>query len=399
MTSEKDVAGNGRWLVWLLGSVVLTQTALNLARPLLSYRAISFGADELAIGLITAAYALVSVVSAVPLGRFTDRYPRSPLVIVAGTLLLAAAPVLMALSTSLWTLALGGTVLGLGHLVFMIAGQGLVARLSPEDGLDRNFGWFTAAVSVGQMAGPALAGALLGEASGAALREPTRMALLVAVVVALLALPGLLGVARGGGGRVPPTPERGPRLPLTGLLRSPGIPTGLFVSLALLAAVDILTAYLPLIAEQNGIAPTVAGALLSLRAAASIASRLLLPVLLRRWSRRALIVVSAAGAAVALAVVPLPLSGPAVMAVALGVGGFLLGLGQPLTMTTVVRAVPASARSTALALRLMSNRVGQVAMPAGASLVATATGVGGALWFTCAVLALAAGAAARTPGD
>ena len=45
------------------------------------------------------------------------------------------------------------------------------------------------------------------------------------------------------------------------IVRSPGVPAGMFASAAILAAVDIITAYLPVIGERNGIGPAVVGAL------------------------------------------------------------------------------------------------------------------------------------------
>lgn len=68
-------------------------------------------------------------------------------------------------------------------------------------------------------------------------------------------------------------------------------------------------------------------------------------------------------------------------------GGFTLGLGQPLTMSLVTQAVPADWRSSALAVRLMGNRAGQVVLPATAGLLAAPLGPAAAVWFACAVLA------------
>ena len=48
--------------------------------------------------------------------------------------------------------------------------------------------------------------------------------------------------------------------------------------------------------------------------------------------------------------------------------------------------MPASWRGSALAVRLVGNRVGQVAMPLLAGLVAAPLGPAGAIWSTCAVL-------------
>jgi MFS family permease len=85
-----------------------------------------------------------------------------------------------------------------------------------------------------------------------------------------------------------------------------------------------------------------------------------------------------------------------VSAVLLAVGGFFLGIGQPLTMTAISQAVPASWRGSALAVRLMGNRVGQVVVPAAGGLVAAA-GASGAVWMCCALL-LASGAAMAVGG-
>ncbi len=91
---------------------------------------------------------------------------------------------------------------------------------------------------------------------------------------------------------------------------------------------------------------------------------------------------------------PVPVWALAVMLAALG---FCLGVGQPLSMTTVVQAAPDDARSTALALRLTGNRLGQVAAPATAGLVAGVAGVAAPFVMLGVLLLASAGVAARTP--
>ncbi|WP_067964848.1 MFS transporter [Nocardiopsis trehalosi] len=390
------------WLWLLLVSVVATQTALNLARPLVSYRSIALGGDAVAIGLITAAYAVLPVLIAVPIGRLTDRSRRTAWLLAVGAGALAVSSLALARADGLYAIAAAGAGLGVGHLVCMLAGQGLIARLSPDSSLDRDFGWFSAAASLGQLIGPVLSGALLGDATGSALLGPTSVALTVAGVVAAAGLVPLVGLARSAPAPRPrPSGEDGDgdaapaeRPSTVSLLRRPGMPSGLLASLSLLASIDVLTAYLPLVAESRGIAPAVVGVLLGVRAATSLVSRLMLSWLLKRWSRGTLIIASTSGAGVALAVVALPIDEPLVLGAVLAAGGFLLGLGQPLTMTMVVTAVPATARGTALALRLWGNRIGQAAIPAAAGAVAGLAGTSGALWFSSAVL-LASAAFAR----
>jgi MFS family permease len=164
-----------------------------------------------------------------------------------------------------------------------------------------------------------------------------------------------------------------------------------------MTTVDVLTAYLPVLGVQRGISPAVIGALLSLRAATSILSRVLIPWMVGRLGRARLLTASAAGSALLTAALPLAGNVP-VLAVLLAAAGFLLGIGQPLTMSMVVHAVPSGTRGTALAIRLTGNRFGQVATPAAAGLVAGAAGVSAAFWLLGGLLGLAALAVAGPYG-
>jgi MFS family permease len=178
------------------------------------------------------------------------------------------------------------------------------------------------------------------------------------------------------------------------ILRTRGVPAGIFISLAVLSATDILTAYLPVFGEHRGIAPSVIGLLLSLRAAATIACRLVMTPMLRLLGRAALLTTTCLLAALLCAAIalPVPVWG---LAVLLAVLGFCLGAGQPLSMTTVVQAAPDDARSTALALRLTGNRLGQVAAPAAAGLIAGFAGVAAPFVMLGGLLLIASGLGLR----
>ena len=380
------------WLTRVLAGVVLTQAALFLARPVTSYRALALGADARAVGLITAAFALVPLVVAVPLGRASDRW-RPGWLLTGGIALGAVACALLGLAASLPGLALASAALGLGHLALTLAGQSLIARQSGDALHDRDFGLYAAAASAGQLIGPALAAIALS-AAGRSLEDATTLGFLVAAGLMALAIPTSLGTDRLG--RAGPPREREERRPLRvwELIGARGVPAGMFASLAILATVDVLTAYLPVLGVQRGISPAVVGALLSLRAATSILSRVLIPWMVGRLGRVRLLAASAAGSALLTAA--LPLSGDvAALGVLLAAAGFLLGIGQPLTMSMVVHAVPERTRGTALAIRLTGNRFGQVATPAAAGLVAGAAGVSAAFWLLGGLLGLAALAVVR----
>ncbi|MEU4500845.1 MFS transporter [Streptomyces sp. NPDC024089] len=379
------------WLLRLVIAFAFAQGAVSMARPAVSYRALSLGADARAIGVITGVYALLPLFAAVPLGRRTDHGRCAPL-LPFGVVLIAGGCALSGRAGSLTAMAAWSGVMGLGHLCFVIGAQSIVARQSGPAEQDRNFGHFTIGASLGQLIGPIAAGYLISERDGAMART-SALALLVAAAVAAVSLGSLRRIEH----RSPPAAHRAEpaaKVPVGRILRARGVPAGIFISLAVLSATDILTAYLPVVGEHRGIAPATVGLLLSLRAAATIACRLVMTPMLRVLGRTALLTTTCLLAAVLCAGIALPVP-VAVLAVMLAVLGFCLGVGQPLSMTTVVRAAPPEARSTALALRLTGNRLGQVAAPASAGLIAGMAGTAAPFVMLGALLLAAAGLGVR----
>ncbi|WP_327357234.1 MFS transporter [Streptomyces sp. NBC_01304] len=387
MTYDRPGPGGRGWLLRLVIAFSFAQAAVSMARPAVSYRALSLGADERAIGVIAGVYALLPLFAAVPLGRRTDHGRCAPLLPI-GVVLIAGGCALSGLANSLAAMAAWSGVMGLGHLCFVIGSQSIVARQSAPAEQDRNFGHFTIGASLGQLIGPVAAGLLIGGDMG----RSSALALVVSAGVAAFSFVSLWRIER----RTSPgsRPARGDKVPVHRILRTRGVPGGIFISLAVLSATDILTAYLPVIGEHRGIAPTTVGLLLSLRAAATIACRLVMTPMIRLLGRTALLAVTCLLAALLCAgiALPVPVWGLAVM---LAVLGFCLGVGQPLSMTTVVQAAPADARSTALALRLTGNRLGQVAAPASAGLVAGVAGTAAPFVMLGALLLAAAGLGVR----
>ncbi|MFD8390089.1 MFS transporter [Streptomyces sp. NPDC059680] len=382
--------GNRGWLFRLVLAFGFAQGAVSMARPAVSYRALALGADERAVGVIAGVYALLPLFAAVPLGRRTDHGRCAPL-LPAGVVLITGGCALSGLSGSLWTMALWSGVMGLGHLCFVIGAQSLVARQSAPHEQDRNFGHFTIGASLGQLIGPLAAGALIG---GPDMARSSALALVVAGAGAAVACTSLWRIEDRTA--VNSRPAQGERVPVGRILRARGVPAGMLVSLSVLSATDILTAYLPVVGEHRGIAPSAVGVLLSLRAGATIACRLVLTPLLRLLGRPALLTLTCLLAALLCAGVALPVPVWA-LAVMLTLLGFCLGVGQPLSMTTVVQAAPEAARSTALALRLTGNRLGQVVAPAAAGLVAGLAGVAAPFVMLGALLLLSSAVARRSP--
>lgn len=381
------------WLLRLVIAFAFAQGAVSMARPAVSYRALSLGADERAIGVIAGVYALLPLFAAVPLGRRTDHGRCAPL-LPLGVALISGGCALSGLAGSLPEMAAWSGVMGLGHLCFVIGAQSIVARQSAPAEQDRNFGHFTIGASLGQLIGPIAAGYVISGRDGA-MDRTSALALLVAAAVAAVSFASLRRIEHRAPAR--PAGASARKVPVGSILRTRGVPAGIFISLAVLSATDILTAYLPVVGEHRGIAPATVGLLLSLRAAATIACRLVMTPMLRILGRTALLTTTCLLAALLCVGIALPLPVWA-LAVLLAVLGFCLGVGQPLSMTTVVRAAPAGSRSTALALRLTGNRLGQVAAPASAGLIAGFAGTAAPFVMLGALLLGAAGLGARGEG-
>lgn len=379
-----------RRVAFCIAAMTASQVAVYIARPITSYRLLGLGAGAREVGFVTAAFALLPLFLAIPLGRSADRR-RAPLVTV-GCAIQVVACVLLAWAQAPLTLGAASAVLGLGHLGVALGVQEVIARESGDRHHDRDFGLLTAGVSLGQLIGPLIGGFVLDQ--GDSLLTATRHAMLIAAIVVvpatLLAALGERGRRKGAGDTVS---RRGS---VRTILHTRGVPAGIFASIAVLSAADIFTAYMPVIGEQRGIAPGAVGVLLALRAGASMATRIGIGRIVVRVGRERVIILSALGAAVSLGAISfvhgvLPL---AALCLITGVG---LGFGQPLSMTLIVQLVPEYARATALAVRLTGNRVGQVAAPAAAGVVAGSAGARSVFWVLSALLGCSALAVRRAP--
>ncbi len=373
-----------RRLLFALLAMGVAQAAVYMVRPATSYRLLAYGEGPREVGLVAAAFALLPIFLAIPLGRLSDR--RGAPLLLVGCAVQTAGCLFLAVSTATSTIAVASAVVGLGHLALALGAQDVIARESESARHDQHFGLLTAGVSLGQLVGPLLVGLVLGAGAAPSAASTTRVMLIAAGIAALAT--ACAAVADLGRSSVRPR-AKARRGSVRAIVSTRGVPAGIFASIAVLSAADVFTAYLPVIGESRDIGPRAIGGLLALRAAASIAARVGIGGIVRRVGRRRLISIGAIAAAVALMAMTVTDDVWALAALCV-VMGFGLGFGQPLSMTLVVQLVPEHARSTALAVRLTGNRIGQVATPAAAGVVAGSTGVSSVFWLLGAMLVASA---------
>jgi MFS family permease len=366
------------WFVRLLAVVLCVHVAVNLIRPMVSYRVLELGVPARYLGLVSASFALLPLAVGILVGRRIDRLgPRR--FQLSGAALLAASGLGLGFVDQVGGIVALFAVCGLGHLLAMVAAQTTIANESADDTLDRRFGLFAFVAAVGQLVGPLLGGLV----AGAVGPDGTRWALLVAGVVAGFALPPAAAiparVGRSAAHGSPAEAEAARDDGLRSLFTQRGLFASLLVSFIVIATSDILIVYLPALGEERGLSVQEVSALLAVRAAATMLSRIGLGWIVDRVGRIRLLLVAVLTAGIAVATLPFT-SSMATAIPSMFVAGFALGLCQPLTMAWVATQTSADRRGTAMSVRLTANRLGQVTVPAAAGLMAGFAGTAGVLW-------------------
>lgn len=373
------------WFLNVCVATALLQAVYHAVRVLVSYRVLALGGDAVTIGIVTALFSLAPLLVAVRIGRAVDRR-HAAAVLRTGVVLTSLGVLVIAMSGDLIVLGLGNVILGFGQILVTVAAQGFITLLSPPGELDRGFAGLTLGVSIGQAVGVPLVGLIAAGSSDGGVVETT-LALTVMGVVSLAAVPFAWPVRERPQAADPPSP--GDRQSVFSMISTTGMRPAVFSSLIVLASVDVVVAYLPVLGHEFGFSVLLVSLLLTARTAASIVSRAFLPWLLTRVPRQKLLISATLCSALPTALLPF-VPDPVWMALLLVVAGFFWGIGQPLTMTWVAGLVTAANRAAALSLRLTGNRLGQVLIPLAAGAAAGVAGTSSIFVITGGLLGTAA---------
>jgi MFS family permease len=332
-------------------AAIIGWSMLTLLLPLLALR---FGVGAGGIGLLVAAAAVLPLLLAVPIGTAVDRWGARRMMALsfAGT---ALALVPMVVQPSLTWLVVAFVVGSALQNGFIIGAQALIAALGAE-GRSREvaYGWWTTAMAAGQVVGPIVAGVLLD-------RSGMQTAFGVVAASFALAVALMLGVRSRGRSEtfVPPFRWRA----ATELLRDRTVGIAILTSTAAVWAMTIHATFLPVHLESLAMSAATIGAILSLRSAAAVVIRPVMPqVIALLGGRERAVVYTLVTLSLGLAGV---VASPSPWLVGLWVALFGAGhgLSQPVSMVMVADRVAARERGAALGVRLMLNRLSQVLAP------------------------------------
>ena len=359
-----------RLLVPLLLTSTTIQAVTAIVRVTTSYRAIELHLPVVLIGVISAVFAILPIFLAVWVGRFLDRGNDAQATWIGSGLLVAGCAGFWLFANSVLALLLLTALFGIAHLFLMAGQQMLCIRCSGPRGRDSVFGNYLVASAIGQGLGPYV----IAWSSGTAMLPPTGKLFGIALCIAAFSL--LTAGAVRPAAKVAAPKQHSGLVPVRTLLRQSGLMAVLVASVITITSQDLLTIYLPLLGAAKGINAGDIGTLLTVRSALALVSRLGYSRVIRLVPRGILTLISMLGAGFGFACLALPIPLSAMYA-AMTVMGFSLGIASTLSLTNVVDLASQEVMGTVMSLRITGNRIGQVAMPFIASLVAAATGVGG----------------------
>ena len=366
---SKAKTSGSPWLPLVLLNSLLIQAGIYVVRPIVTYKSVELGADAALVGLIGAAFSIAPLLLAIQVGRFVDR-GRAGLVILLGSIILVLTTFALLFINSIALLMLAMPTLGMGHLLIRVGGQTLIANRSNAKEYEKNFGLLTFYASAGHAIGPFVGGYL---ADSGEVNVNANAAFLFALVLFVAAVIGTIALSTKK--ENPKTIKPLEKAKVTQVLAIPTFKSAMFVASATTAVVDVVLIFLPLYGREIGLSVTDIGILLAIRSIFSLAVRLVLGQISTRLGLRRLL--SWGSIVTMVSMVALGLTANFwLIALIMAISGFTMGVGQPATMAWVSRISSQESRGLAIAIRLSANRLGQVAMPALAGLVAGASTAG-----------------------
>src|SRR5687767_15079938 len=315
--------------------------------------ALVLGAGAGAVGVLAALFAAFPLLLGLQAGRISDRFGvRLP--IVCGSLTMAAGLCLAFFTTSIPLLFLCPALIGLGHIFFHVSIHNLVGSLGADAARTRNFSTFALGSSIAAFIGPSLAGFAIDLAG-------FRPAFIILAFVA--AAPGLYVLIHKT--LIPVHvrhAEEEQAKSAFDLLAIPALRRTLIMSGVTLTGIELFSFYLPIYGRSIGLSPSVIGMVLSSYAVAGFIVRTLMHRLAQRYTEAGVLTGSLFVAALAYFAVP-GLADGLLLAGAGFALGLALGSAQPLTIILTYNYAPAGRSGEALGMRIMANKVTQIAVP------------------------------------
>ena len=360
--------------------MLLMHVALAGGRVAVMLGALNLGVSSAGVGMLIAAFALLPMFLAVYTGRRMDKHGSYRLMWIA-----ALSSAIGAFTPWIWlhpaTLAVAAVSIGLGHMAFQIAIQGLLGDTDAAKRL-RNYSWLAMAMAISGFSGPLIAGLsidylghswaffMLGLCPAFAFWAVRRLRTTI--------------IGQHVPSERPKTPAR-----MTDLFRVRPLRYALLANLLLSSAWDTHSFLVPLYGSQQGFSATTIGAILAAFAAATFVVRMLLPLIqkwIKPWPMIHFAMISSSGY---FLLYPWIQNEWLLMGLSFLLG-FSLGSTQPSILSLLQQHAPPGRKVEAFGMRTALVNGSQVSLPLGFGAMGTVLGILPLFGISSVALALGA---------
>lgn len=359
---------------------MLIHIALSGGRVAVMLNAVELGVSKVGVGILIACFALLPMLLAIRAGRRIDAHGSYRAMWLAS--LVSATGTLVPWVWPHWsTLAIAAVSIGLGHMGFQIAVQGLLGDTDAVGRL-RNYSWLAMAMAVSGFSGPLIAGLSIDHLG----HRWAFLMLGLCPALAFLSVNRLKGVLIRSHKRQA-SAEQTSRIGDLWQIRP--LRYALVSNLLLASAWDTHYFVVPLYGVQQGFSATTIGIILAVFSAATFVIRMLLPFIqahVKPW-----VMIHFAMLSAAVYFVIYPWVGQAWVLMGLS---FLLGLSlgstQPSILSLLQQHAPAGRKAEVFGVRMALVNGSQVSMPLAFGALGSLVGIMPLFWLTSVALATGA---------
>ncbi len=361
----------------LLALGIMNHVALTGARVDVSLDALARGASPATVGLLIALFAMLPMVFAVAIGRYSDRVGAgTPM--LAGSAGLAASIALPALAPGFPALFASAALAGLSFTMFQVALQHVTGEMGDPAKRVKRFSLLALAFSVSGIVGPLVTGFAIdyaGHRAAFALLAVVPLAPLVVLLSRRIPLPAPAAHA-----------ERASRRGMLDLVCHRPMRRLLALNALFALGWDLHTVFVPIVGAELGLSASQIGAVLAAFGLATFVVRLALPWVASRASETQ--VLAAALFLAAGAYVGFPFAtGAGMLAMLSFTLGLGLGGGQPVMMSLLATRAPPGRMGEVAGLRMALIQTMAVAAPLAFGALGTTLGLLPVFWGVGACLA------------
>ena len=359
MTNDSAPGETGRGTRELLGLCAATALAFlvyNMVLPLVPLLLLHLNASPSLLGLVISVSTLGSLFVAVPGGKMVNSWGSRRMMILFGGLT-AVSCAFLAVFPSITGLFVGLIFFEIGKILFILGAQAHISMLGKNRDIDLDFGWYASAASIGQMAGPLIAGIWIDLAG----HSFTWAFIALSMAATVAVLPRLISPGRMEL-REPEEGASAKRKKLSSYM-SPYVFIAVLVSFVVVFADGARATFYPVLLRDFGYTATVIGLYMSLRGFVSMSFRFFMPALIRlAGGRFPALIASLFVLALGIGTTPF-CRGPLLLTLNAVVLGSGLGMALPLSMATVSEGTSHEDRGVAMGIRLTGNRLAQLVNP------------------------------------